>query len=141
MTTPDRPVTRVVLDTNIVLDVYVFNDVAARAVREGLELGQLQWFATAHMREELARVLAYAHIVPRLAYYQLEAASVLAQFDRHVCLQPPAPRALAICKDPDDQCFIDLAVNLRALLLSKDKAVTRLKKRVLALGARVQVAL
>ncbi len=138
----DTPaITRVVLDTNIVLDVFVFNDAAAKPVRLALEQGQLLWVATAHMREELARVLAYTHIVPRLAYYQLDAATVLAHFDRHAQLHEPAPRATAICKDPDDQCFIDLAVSHQALLLSKDKAVTRLKKRLLLLGARVQLSL
>ena len=138
---PDTAITRVVLDTNIVLDVFVFNDVAAKPVRQALEQGQLLWVATAHMREELARVLAYTHIVPRLAYYQLDAAAVLAHFDRHAQLHVPAPRTSAICKDPDDQCFIDLAVSHQALLLSKDKAVLRLKKRLLALGVRVQLAL
>jgi predicted nucleic acid-binding protein len=53
----------------------------------------------------------------------------------------PAPRASAICKDPDDQQFIDLAVQHGALLLSKDRAVLNLRKRLLALGVQASTAL
>lgn len=48
--------------------------------------------------------------------------------------KPSWPRASAVCKDPDDQQFIDLAVRHGALLLSKDRAVLSLRKRLLALG-------
>ena len=92
------------------------------------------------MREELARVLAYKQIVPRLAYYQRSAAHVLADFDRLVRLVDVAPKAHPTCKDPDDQKFIDLAVAWRALLLSKDHAVISMEKRLLALGVHVQAA-
>ena len=86
------------------------------------------------MRNELERVLDYEHLVPRMAFYQVSAADILAAFDRHAHLVEVAPRVTAICKDPDDQCFIDLAVAHQALLLSKDKAVLSMKKRLLALG-------
>ena len=89
----------------------------------------------------LERVLAYAHIVPRLAFYKLNAADVLAQFDCHAQMEPVAPRCTAICKDPDDQRFIDLAVAHGALLLSKDKAVLCMKKRLLVLGISVKFAM
>nr|WP_137892030.1 putative toxin-antitoxin system toxin component, PIN family [Ramlibacter sp. 2FC] len=123
----------VVLDTNIVLDTFVFSDQAALPLRERLQDGGLQWIADAAMREELARVLGYPQIRPRLAYYALDAAQVLAAFDRHARILPTAPRAQVVCKDPDDQKFIDLAVAHRALLLSKDRAVLRLTRRLLAL--------
>jgi predicted nucleic acid-binding protein len=66
---------------------------------------------------------------------------VLAQFDRHATLVEVAPRISAICKDPDDQLFIDLAVAHQALLLSKDNAVLSMKKRLLALGSVVKAAM
>jgi predicted nucleic acid-binding protein len=40
------------------------------------------------------------------------------------------PRAPCVCKDPDDQVFIDLAVAHGALLLSKDQAVLTMRKRL-----------
>lgn len=124
----------IVLDTNIVLDVFVFNDAAAQPLRAGLTDGTLAWLATAPMRVELARVLAYPQIVPRLAFYQLSAADVLASFDRHARLVDVAPKASVTCSDTDDQCFIDLAVAHKARLLSKDKAVISMTKRLLAHG-------
>lgn len=131
----------VVLDTNIVLDVFVFNDVAARPLKQALQAGELDWLATPAMRDELARVLAYQKIVARLAFCQLGAPVVLAAFDRHSHLTEVAAKANAACSDPDDQKFIDLAVARRALLLSKDRAIISMKKRLLALGTRVQVAI
>ncbi|MEH3085390.1 MAG: putative toxin-antitoxin system toxin component, PIN family [Xylophilus ampelinus] len=128
---------RVVLDTNIVLDAFVFADAAAQPLRDGLAAGRLDWIATAPMRTELARVLAYPQIAPRLDYYRLAAADVLAAFDRHVRLVAPAPKAPPTCRDPDDQGFIDLAVAHQARLLSKDRAVLALRKRLQALGVAV----
>lgn len=122
----------IILDTNIVLDVFVFADAAAQPVREGLQSGCLSWLATQPMRDELERVLAYPQIVPRLAFYGLDAAAVLAGFDRHAHLVDVPPKAPVTCKDADDQKFIDLAVAHQGLLLSKDKAVLALRKRLAA---------
>lgn len=127
----------IVLDTNIVLDLLVFNDPATQPLKAALQSQRLRWIATPAMREELARVLAYPQIVPRLAHYQLGAADVLGAFDRQVQLVDAAPKTPVTCKDPDDQRFIDLAVAHRAQLLSKDHAVLRLKKRLLPLGVTV----
>ena len=131
----------VVLDTNIILDVFVFNDIAARPVRQALEAGELDWIATGPMRDELARVLSYPQIVPRLAFYQLSADAVLASFDRHARVVEVAVKARLTCSDPDDQKFIDLAVARQALLLSKDRHVLSMSKRLLAQGVRAREAI
>ena len=131
----------VVIDTNIVLDLFVFNDPASNGIKTSLATGTLQWIATPAMRDELERVLAYPHIVLKLDFYKISAESVLAQFDQGARLAPVAAKASAVCKDPDDQKFIDLAVAHQALLLSKDKAVLCIKKRLLDLGVIVQVAI
>ena len=124
----------VVLDTNIVLDLFVFADEAARPLRSRLEDADLRWLATAAMRDELERVLAYPQIAPRLAFYGLVAADVLGIFDRHSVRVDVPAKAPVACKDPDDQKFVDLAVAHGALLLSKDRAVLALKKRLEALA-------
>lgn len=124
----------VVLDTNILLDLWVFDDPPSARLKAAVEADQFDWLATADMRSELARVLAYPQIVPRLAYYQRSAAEVLAAFDRHARVVPAAPKAPVTCSDADDQKFIDLAVSHRATLLSKDKAVISMRKRLQALG-------
>ena len=135
------PLQTIVLDTNIVLDVFVFNDLAAEPLREALLSNQLDWLVTQPMRDELARVLAYPKIAARLAYYKLSASDVLARFDKHTRLVEVAPKASVTCSDADDQKFIDLAVQCNALLLSKDKDVISMKKRLLTLGIRAQPAM
>jgi putative PIN family toxin of toxin-antitoxin system len=127
-----------VLDTNIVLDMLVFRDTRTHALNAALfenpEIPDLMWLATAPMREELARVLAYPHIAVRLAFHGLQAGQVLSQFDARVRILPVAPKAPVTCKDPDDQKFIDLAVSHSASLLSKDKAVLCMRRRLMKLG-------
>jgi len=119
-----------VLDTNVVLDLFVFADEAARPLLEGLQQGRVRWLATMPMREELRRVLDYPQLVPRLAFRRLAAEAVLAQFDRHAQLVPVAAKAPCTCKDPDDQKFIDVAVAHASGLLSKDRAVLAMRKRL-----------
>ena len=131
----------IVIDTNIVLDLFVFNDAATLPLKAQLAAGALDWLTTPPMRDELARVLAYPQIVPRLAFYQLSAHDVLAAFDQHTRVVDVASKASVTCSDADDQKFIDLAVAYQAMLLSKDKAVTSMKKRLVALGVRVQLAI
>jgi putative PIN family toxin of toxin-antitoxin system len=131
----------IVLDTNIVLDAFVFNDPATQPLKLALAGKKLQWIATAAMRDELARVLGYPKIVVRLALYQLSADHVLAQFDGQTHWVDSAPKASVTCRDPDDQKFIDLAVAHKALLLSKDNAILCMEKRLLALDVRAQAAI
>ena len=134
-------VARIVLDTNIVLDLLVFNDVATPPLREALQAGRVQWVATAPMRDELERVLAYPQIAKRLAFYGLSAEQVLAARDAQVQTVEVPPKASVTCKDPDDQKFIDLAVVQRCPVLSKDHAVLCMAKRLLALGAHARAAI
>ena len=131
----------IVLDTNILLDLFVFADPLAAPLRQQLDAGELGWVATQPMRDELERVLAYPQIVPRMDFYGRSAAEVLGHFDRLVRRVEVAPKTTATCKDADDQKFIDLAVAHGARLLSKDRAVLCMKKRLLALGVRAGVAI
>jgi putative PIN family toxin of toxin-antitoxin system len=126
-----------VLDTNIVLDLFIFSDPRCDALRLALREKRLHWISTQVMRDELERVLAYTHLQPRMAFYQVTAMQVLAQFDAGVELVATAPRAMYVCKDEDDQKFIDLAVQYRAILVSKDKAVLCMRKRLVNLDAVV----
>jgi predicted nucleic acid-binding protein len=65
----------------------------------------------------------------------------LAQFDALVHIETVAPKASVTCKDADDQKFIDLAVAHKTLLLSKDRAVLCMEKRLLALAVTAQAAI
>lgn len=128
---------RVVLDTNVVLDLWLYKDPATAALLEALETKAVQWLVTQVMRDELERVLAYTHIVKRLAFSQLTAQDILVQFDAHAKVMPIAAKALFICKDGDDQKFIDLAAEHKTQLISKDKAVLTMRNRMARLGVAV----
>lgn len=131
----------IVLDTNVVLDAFVFNDPAAQPLKAALVAQEIQWIASQPMRDELERVLAYPKIAVRLAFYQLTAADVLAKFDGHAQLVSVAPKAGVTCRDLDDQKFIDLAVAHQTTLLSKDDAVLCMAKRLQALAVQTRKAL
>lgn len=140
MTLPESGL--VVIDTNIALDLLVFDNPDAAPLAAALAAGELRWIATAPMRIELARVLGYPLIVRRLAQRQMEASRVLEAFDARVHLVADMPpRAPCVCKDPDDQVFIDLAVAQRALLVSKDQAVLSMRKRLALQGVMVRPVL
>ena len=131
----------VVVDTNVALDLLIFGDPRTATLRTLLAQGRLAWIATQPMRDELERVLAYPHIAARMDFYRVAAAQVLAAFDAQARLVEIAPRVAYVCKDTDDQKFIDLAAAHRAILLSKDKAVICMRKRLLGLDAHVATAL
>lgn len=126
-----------VLDTNIVLDLWIFYDPRTQGLRHALRQGRLRWIATASMREELRRVLGYTHLAARMAPITpsgCSAEAILHAFDAQATLLDDAPKAPCTCKDADDQKFIDLAVTHRALLLSKDAQVLCMRRRLDRLG-------
>jgi putative PIN family toxin of toxin-antitoxin system len=128
----------VVLDTNIALDLWVFKDPRTQALRDALDAQRVQWIATPVMREELSRVLVYPHIKQRIDQARLQCEQILGWFDAWVELRDIAPKAIYICKDPDDQKFIDLACAHQVALISKDKCVLKMKNRLGRLGVAVR---
>lgn len=136
-----QPCSLVVIDTNIVLDLLVFAAPTAQPLRHVLASAQLHWIATTAMRDELACVLHYPHLQQRLQFYQLSVESVLAAFDAQVRTVVAPGRAPYVCRDADDQKFIDLAFTHRAILMSKDKAVLCMKKRLERHGATAVAAI
>ncbi len=82
----------VVIDTNIVLDMWVFDDPRSHPLNQALQSGDVHWWANAEMREELLRVLAYPHLLARQALRGINALDVLAQFDQHAHSVPSAER-------------------------------------------------
>jgi predicted nucleic acid-binding protein len=139
----------VILDTNIVLDLFLFQDPRTASLREQLHSGQLDWRATQHMRNELERVLTYPNITAKLALFGKTATDILANFDLHTTLTAaPNTKAAYTCKDADDQVFIDLAAFMAQQnppapisLISKDKAVLSMRKRLEKLAVIVTSSL
>lgn len=127
-----------VIDTHIVLDLYVFDDPRCTALHRALASASTRWLATDAMREELSRVLDYPAIRAWRERGRREAGAILRAFDARTERVPEAPAAPWRCSDADDQKFIDLALAWRTTLLSKDRAVLKLARRLAPLGARIQ---
>lgn len=134
---------RLVLDTNIWLDWLVFDDPHIAPLRAAQAAGELRIFIDAPCTEELRRVLAYrlrkAVLAPEVQAGALDrclrvATSLVAEDP-----QAPVPAApLPLCRDPDDQKFLDLAHSTgAALLLSKDRDLLGLASRARRSGLRI----
>lgn len=117
--------TRLVLDTNVVLDLVVFEDAGVRALRGAIERAEVAVYTSTECLDELQRVLAYPKIARQDAFARYAA---WAQ-----CVPLPAAAAdprLPRCADPDDQKFLALALAVGAeLLLTRDKALLALAAR------------
>lgn len=133
--------TSCVLDTHILLDFWVFEAPEALPLLRQIEAGHLHWLTTAAMRDELERVLGYPQMVARLQSRGRPAAEVMAAFDRWARPQAEAPRAPYRCKDPDDQKFIDLAVQHQCTLHSRDRQILCMKNRLLRCNVTLNPAL
>ena len=127
----------VVIDTNIALDLLVFGDPATAGLLAALQKGQLRWLITPAMRDELERVLGYPKLAARIRFHQCDTTSVLARADALSTCVPAALKAPVTCSDADDQKFIDLACAHLCLLLSKDRHITDMRKRLDKLGVRI----
>src|SRR3569623_1340891 len=114
---------RVVLDTNVCLDLFVFHDARWNALLAALRNGEMQAVTRDDCRTEWLIVLDYPH----LPLDRVSKSHSAAEFDALVtCLPDSTPvRAdirLPVCKDPDDQKFLELARAAGAqVLITKDK--------------------
>ena len=126
--TPRHP-PRIVLDTNVRLDLLVFGDPVLDPLRAALQSGAVVAIGDAPCRAEWQRVLAYA--VLRLD--EIARVALLADCDDLMAMVEDAPApacALPRCADPDDQKFLQLAAASGAQwLLTRDDALLRLARR------------
>jgi putative PIN family toxin of toxin-antitoxin system len=122
---------RVVLDSNVWIDILVFDDPATRPIRAALECGTLAAIIDDRCLTELDYVLDYPQFRAR-AVDKAAALATVARLARLVELPPADADAppLPKCKDRDDQKFLELARAARAeWLVSKDRALLKLAKR------------
>jgi putative PIN family toxin of toxin-antitoxin system len=137
MTGMDRPVPRIVLDTNVCLDLFVFRDPLCSHLLAALCSGAVQAVTRDDCREEWQRVLHY----PQLPIDDRQRPVFREAFDALIQLLPPEASTvtgdvpLPRCADPDDQKFLELALASRARwLLSKDNELLKLDRRTRGAG-------
>lgn len=129
---------RIVLDTNVCLDLFVFHDARWTALKTALAGRTLEAVTRADCRREWLIVLDYPH----LPLNDASRAQAVKEFDTLVrCLdlqsapEAPAEPRLPVCKDSDDQKFLELARDASAeALITKDKALLKLARRALRDG-------
>lgn len=115
-----------VLDTNSTLDWLLFRDPPALELGRLIVAGALIWRASPVMRREFDRVLGR----DSLAGWQPDAAAAGAAWASHAQIELEPPAGPLNCTDPDDQVFIDLALQHRCRwLVTRDRALLKLARR------------
>lgn len=118
----------VVLDTNILLDIFVFNDERAVDLKRALLTSNINAIASQKTLAELADVISRP-------LFKLESEAqieILKQWQSiaHVHNDLDLTPAPWKCQDTDDQIFLDLTYELRpAILISKDNALLQIASR------------
>lgn len=124
---------RIILDTNVCLDLFIFRDARWHPLYQALREGRLEAVSRADCREEWRIVLGYSQF--RLDASRQEQARQ--EFDTMIaCLDMPTlPPALPLCKDTDDQKFLEIARDAQAAcLITKDKLLLKLARKTRRLG-------
>ncbi|MES2932489.1 MAG: putative toxin-antitoxin system toxin component, PIN family [Pseudomonadota bacterium] len=125
---------RVVIDTNVCLDLFVFRDPRWDLLHSALKSGEIEAVTRADCKMEWQIVLGYKHLPLDLE----SRADSAAQFDALIAFIEPEPRShllLPKCSDSDDQKFLELARDAEAsILITKDKALLKLARRIGKLG-------
>jgi putative PIN family toxin of toxin-antitoxin system len=118
----------VVIDTNILLDIFVVNDERAANLKQAIANGGIAAIASQKT------LLEFADVISR-PLFKLDSGaqeSILMQWQSIAQLHDDSNLAAAPwkCQDPDDQIFLNLAYQLRpSILISKDNAVLKIASR------------
>ncbi len=125
--------TRIVIDTNVCLDLFVFKDPRWAALLAALEDGTVVAITRADCRDEYNIVLHYQHLPLDDDSRPLAAA----RFDELITVVAPPESGvrLPVCTDKDDQKFLEVARDANAaVLITKDKALLKLARRLAKAG-------
>jgi putative PIN family toxin of toxin-antitoxin system len=126
----------VVFDTNVLLDIFVFNDFRALHLKQALIDKQLDALASPKTIEEFADVISR----PLFSLELKGQAGIIAQWSNLARLVADESLLAAPwqCQDLDDQVFLDLAFTAKpCLLISKDNEVLKLASRAVKEGVYI----
>ncbi len=132
---PSAP--RIVLDTNVCLDLFLFNDPRCAELMAALQRGAVVAVTREDCFAEWCKVLHY----PQLPIDDTIRPAVSAGFDaliHHLSADESTPSddsVLPVCADPDDQKFLQLALASKSRwLISKDKELLKLDRHSRKVG-------
>ena len=126
---------RIVLDTTVCLDLFVFRDPRWLRLMHALTSGEVEAVTRADCRMEWQIVLGYTH----LELDEATQTAVRAEFDALIKpfadIIPTESIKLPLCRDTDDQKFIELAYQSGAtMLITKDKALLKVARKTQKAG-------
>ena len=128
---------RIVIDTNVCLDLFVFRDPRWAVLLDALQARTVEAVTRDDCRNEWLRVLDYSHLPLNMESRPL----AIAEFDALItCIERETMRArsdvrLPVCSDRDDQKFLELARDSDAgTLITKDKALLKLARKTVRAG-------
>jgi putative PIN family toxin of toxin-antitoxin system len=120
---------RIVIDTNVCLDLFVFHDPRWALLLTALQQRTVEAVTREDCRMEWRIVLGYPHLPLNDETRQQSSA----EFDALITCLAPEPRIdllLPRCSDSDDQKFLELARDTAAdILITKDKALLKLARK------------
>ncbi len=127
---------RLVLDTNVWLDWLVFDDAGVAPIRSAVTRAHAEIFIDDACAAELAAVLAYPLLHKKILAADTQAScmaecrrvarNAVARDDEEFAAGNPLP----VCRDADDQKFLELARACRAdFLVTKDLLLLELARR------------
>ena len=120
---------KVVIDTNVCLDLFVFNDPRWAKLVAAIESGEIEAVTRSDCRDEFNIVLHYKH----LPLDDDSRPLATARFDQliKVVAPPESSIKLPVCSDKADQKFLEIARDAGAeVLITKDKALLKLARRL-----------
>lgn len=126
--TPINAATRLVLDTNIVMDMLHFRNIHTQPLQTGIAAGQLACFTDSNCLAELERVTGY----PEFGLEEDARNALMERYREFVSVfeaEGKEDYLLPRCRDRDDQKFLILAARCNAgLLITRDKLLLRLAR-------------
>lgn len=132
---------RLVIDTNVVLDWLFFQMPMLKRLTDSVDAGRVTVHTHPLLIEEFQRVLAFPQFkapesVRPIIVEMYRKQSVPQPLDAELLLRNDGlPEGFPRCRDPDDERFLALAWHSKAdALVSRDKALLKLKRRVQPFG-------
>lgn len=123
-----------VLDTNIVLDLFYWRDARVQGLMQALSSKSLYALVSLETLAELTDVLMRAPFERS----ENQTQDILTAYLAFSCQVSDTDSASPVrCKDVDDQKFLDLAVRRVCPLITRDKHLLKIAKKMRRLGVRI----
>jgi putative PIN family toxin of toxin-antitoxin system len=124
---------KVILDTNILLDLFYFRDESVEYLFKCLKNFEIDAYTCESIWAEFEEVLArkpFLNTQDQINQLRIEHQNLF-------IWKSPEKKAPYKCRDTDDQVFVDLAVEIApSIIISKDNHLLKMSKKLSTLGIK-----